>query len=765
MPAKRLFGIISIIFLFVTCISCKSSTDLSEEKRILVIQSYEKHFPAYEKMKEIMSSELRKKGIHASVYSFYLDCEQYSEKQQRQKLFKKLNGLSTWNPDIILVNDDQALNALISSRHPLAKSIPVVFMGVSYPNIPIIRKYPNMTGFYDKPDYKRNIELIRRLVGNCIVIRVSDDTFQDNMMLADMNAQIQDICAVNNIYSLDRVRLSGKNGISISDIPKIKPDTMYISTLSTKSANALIKGFGENYYNKAYLATKRDYMTISLGRLSAFPCFSVINELIGNQNGVVGGYVTVFKDEVEGAVNRVVSILKGTPPSDFPQIEGSNKAYVFDYGVLERWGIDSSKLPEGAIIANMPFVVQYKYYIWAAGFILVVMLLLLFSYQRKRYIQEALHKKDAQEKLKREKTFLSFALDSGNIFAFRYSKGVFEFDNRFYHYLGMPCVPMKIEEFQDAIHPEELDNFLRDRNLLDSGFLSRKVTRRRCNFNKKGYEWWEFRYAQNKNEKDSVSGDEAVEVSGLCLNIQRIKDTENSLIAARQKAEESDRMKLVFLANMSHEIRTPLNSIVGFSNILASDEELSPEDKQEYIDTINKNSDLLLKLVNDILELSRIESGYMSFCYKKCIVKELLNDVYMTHQVLIAPRLDFQKEEEDICLEIDVDRDRLIQVLTNFLNNATKFTESGFIKIGYYYMEEEEAVHIYVEDTGRGIPREEQQMIFSRFYKQNEFSQGAGLGLSICKVIVEKLGGKITLQSEAGKGSRFTVIIPCRVIS
>ena len=764
MPAKRLFGIISIIFLFVTCISCKSSTDLSEEKRILVIQSYEKHFPAYEKMKEIMSSELRKKGIHASVYSFYLDCEQYSEKQQRQKLFKKLNGLSTWNPDIILVNDDQALNALISSRHPLAKSIPVVFMGVSYPNISIIRKYPNMTGFYDKPDYKRNIELIRRLVGNCIVIRVSDDTFQDNMMLADMNAQIQDICAVNNIYSLDRVRLSGKNGISISDIPKIKPDTMYISTLSTKSANALIKGFGENYYNKAYLATKRDYMTISLGRLSAFPCFSVINELIGNQNGVVGGYVTVFKDEVEGAVNRVVSILKGTPPSDFPQIEGSNKAYVFDYGVLERWGIDSSKLPEGAIIANMPFVVQYKYYIWAAGFILVVMLLLLFSYQRKRYIQEALHKKDAQEKLKREKTFLSFALDS-NIFAFRYSKGVFEFDNRFYHYLGMPCVPMKIEEFQDAIHPEELDNFLRDRNLLDSGFLSRKVTQRRCNFNKKGYEWWEFRYAQNKNEKDSVSGDEAVEVSGLCLNIQRIKDTENSLIAARQKAEESDRMKLVFLANMSHEIRTPLNSIVGFSNILASDEELSPEDKQEYIDTINKNSDLLLKLVNDILELSRIESGYMSFCYKKCIVKELLNDVYMTHQVLIAPRLDFQKEEEDICLEIDVDRDRLIQVLTNFLNNATKFTESGFIKIGYYYMEEEEAVHIYVEDTGRGIPREEQQMIFSRFYKQNEFSQGAGLGLSICKVIVEKLGGKITLQSEAGKGSRFTVIIPCRVIS
>ena len=115
--------------------------------------------------------------------------------------------------------------------------------------------------------------MIRRLVGNCIVIRVSDDTFQDNMMLADMNAQIQDICAVNNIYSLDRVRLSGKNGISISDIPKIKPDTMYISTLRYEIGECLIKGFGENYYNKAYLATKRDYMTISLGRLSGLSMF------------------------------------------------------------------------------------------------------------------------------------------------------------------------------------------------------------------------------------------------------------------------------------------------------------------------------------------------------------------------------------------------------------------------------------------------------------------------------------------------------------
>ena len=155
----------------------------------------------------------------------------------------------------------------------------------------------------------------------------------------------------------------------------------------------------------------------------------------------------------------------------------------------------------------------------------------------------------------------------------------------------------------------------------------------------------------------------------------------------------------------------------------------------------------------------------MSFSFKRCKVRELIDDIYMTHQVLIAPHLEFLKEVDDTPLEINVDRERLIQVLTNFLNNACKFTETRYIKLGYSYLPDEGNVQIYVEDSGRGIPREEQRMIFSRFYKQNEFSQGAGLGLSICQVIIEKLGGKIELKSEVGKGSRFTVILPCRVVS
>lgn len=711
-------------------------------------------------MKKIMSSNLRKKGIQACVYSFYLDCEQYSEKQQRQRLFKKLNELSAWDPDIILVNDDQALNALIGSRHPSVKSTPIVFMGVSYPNIPIIRKYPNMTGFYDKPDYRTNIQLIRRLVGNSIVIRVTDGTSLDNKMIEDMNTQIMDICAVNNIFSLDRVRLSGKNGISIANIPKIEPDTMYISTLNTKSANALIKGFGENYYNKAYVATKRDYMTISLGRLSAFPCFSVINELIGYKNGFVGGYVTLFEEEVREAVNRVADLLNGVPVSDFPQIQESNKTYVFDYRVLDRWGIDKRKLPEGAVIMNMPFVIRYQPYILIALSALAIILILLFGYQRKRYRQEALHKKDAQEKLRKEKAFLSFALDSGNIFAFRYNKGLFEFDNRFYHYLGIPCVPISVEELQKSIHPDDLDDFLRDRNMLDFGFLSRKVSRRRCDFNKKGYEWWEFRYAQNRNVKDSISGDGSIEVSGLCLNIQQIKDTENNLIQARRKAEESDHMKSVFLANMSHEIRTPLNAIVGFSQILNSDMALEPEEREEFIDLITKNSDLLLKLINDILDLSRIESGSMSFSYENLDLSKLMEDIFHTHRLMMPEGVELKICVPEVPVIVHTDRLRLTQVCTNFINNAVKFTSQGYIEIGYELSPDRKFVLISVKDTGKGIPEEKKERVFERFQKLDEFAQGTGLGLAICQSIVNTFKGEISLESEVEKGSKFTISLP-----
>lgn len=707
-----------------------------------------------------MAQQLVKREIPAEIYSIYLDSEQTSEKKARLELFRKMTELSDWKPDAILVNNDQALNIFLTCKHPWIKTIPTVFMGVNYPNISFIRNYPNLTGFYDKPDYKTNIKLIEQLLGKCIVIRVTNETLDDEEILTDMDEQIKNICKINDISSLDGIRISGKRALSLSKDKKIKPDDMYISTLNGKLTRSLMRGFVENYYNKAYLATRRNYLSLSLGRFSSFPGFSVVNEMIGYNNGVVGGYVTPIKDETARAANRMADILNGIPVSNFPKTMETDKRYIFDYKALEQWNISTSLLPAGSVFVNMPFYVRYQTLLMLIGILFIISISIILFYQRIQYKREAARKKEAQERLKREKEFLTFALESGNIFTFRYKDGIFEFDKEFYHYLDMPEKPISAAHFQSAIHPDEQENFLLNKYKLDHGFSSRQITIRRYDFNGKGYQWWEFRYAQNTHIQDSTENTESVELNGLCLNIQQIKETEIKLMEARKKAEESDKMKSVFLANMSHEIRTPLNAIVGFSQLLGSNTDLENEEKTEFSELINKNSVLLLKLINDILDLSRIESGKISFTYEDCNLNQLINDIFNTHKVLMPKNVELRKQVPCNAAIIHTDRLRLTQVITNFINNAAKFTTEGYIELKYQYSDDNQYIHISVADTGKGIPSDKIQQVFERFQKLDEFAQGTGLGLAISQSIIKTFNGSISLESEVGKGSKFTIVLP-----
>lgn len=232
------------------------------------------------------------------------------------------------------------------------------------------------------------------------------------------------------------------------------------------------------------------------------------------------------------------------------------------------------------------------------------------------------------------------------------------------------------------------------------------------------------------------------------------------LEVALEKAKESDQMKSAFLANMSHEIRTPLNAIVGFSNLMNTDIELSKEERENFTELINTNSDLLLNLINDILDLSRIESGRMSFSFQQYSLNELISTIYQTFQVLMPENVELRMQIPEKSISIPTDKLRLTQVITNFLSNAIKFTQKGYILIGYEYREEGRHIHIFVEDTGIGIPKEKQDAVFNRFTKLDEFAKGTGLGLSICKVIAERFDGYIAVESEIGKGSRFSIILP-----
>lgn len=231
------------------------------------------------------------------------------------------------------------------------------------------------------------------------------------------------------------------------------------------------------------------------------------------------------------------------------------------------------------------------------------------------------------------------------------------------------------------------------------------------------------------------------------------------LLVAKEKAEESNRLKTAFLANMSHEIRTPLNAIVGFSSVLVSDDS-SPAEKAQYCDIIQKNSDLLLHLINDILDISRMESGKIKFVWEECDVVELCQTALSTAEYGRKTSALFLFETPVASLVIKTDAQRLKQVLINLLSNAAKFTPSGSIKLAIAIDKQHQQLELSVSDTGCGIPSDKSDRVFERFEKLNEYSQGMGLGLAISRLIVENLGGKIWVDKDYTEGARFVFTHP-----
>ena len=231
------------------------------------------------------------------------------------------------------------------------------------------------------------------------------------------------------------------------------------------------------------------------------------------------------------------------------------------------------------------------------------------------------------------------------------------------------------------------------------------------------------------------------------------------LLVAKEKAEESNRLKTAFLANMSHEIRTPLNAIVGFSSVLVSDDS-SPAEKEQYCDIIQKNSDLLLHLINDILDISRMESGKIKFVWEECDVVELCQTALSTAEYGRKTSALFLFETPVASLVIKTDAQRLKQVLINLLSNAAKFTPSGSIKLAIAIDKQHQQLELSVSDTGCGIPSDKSDRVFERFEKLNEYSQGTGLGLAISRLIVENLGGKIWVDKDYTEGARFVFTHP-----
>lgn len=755
---KHIKAVAGYILILSLCLVCAHPAH-AETRRIALIHSFEPGYPPAAKALELLQKEFSLLGLDCDVREYYLDCDRYMEEAENLRMVGFVDDLSAWGAELIAVLDDQAAYALMACRHPLAHEIPVVFSGVNYPNISLLLQYPNITGYADTPDYLRTIRMIESIMGKSRICLMNGQVFLDRKIWHALNEQCRGQ-GFAIVTSTEGAYFAGSSYHRVRERETISPilkrqnidvllDTTKIVRMTSDSIairHLMWLGRGDN---TLLLYTKRDYTTKRVGMLFDNPTFQTINEGFGFADYLLGGYFTPLESQIRYMATGIKERLEGRMPRQ--QVTECAKQYVLNWHVLQKYGIPLESIPAEYTVMYIPFSERYRYpiligSILGAVFVLTVIVLLSFSLLRERR-----RKREALRNLLYEHETLCLAIEGNSTYAWRLEGDSVSCDSQFCELIHHRPGRLLLDEITPYIHPDDLPAFRK--NIAARHERTHHKGQYRCNFTGE-FQWWEFSY--NTIHTPGY----APIIAGLLQNIQELKDHEQELIESRELAEQAE-LKQSFLNNMSHEIRTPLNAIVGFSDMLANEPEFSNEERQEFVDIINTNTKLLLKLVGDVLELSRIESGNLSFTFQRESVCRLLDDVYQTHSLLIRPPLQFLKDFPPEDVQVNVDPMRLTQVLTNFLNNANKFTKGGSIRLGYCCPSGMSEVHLYVEDTGIGIPHSEQKMIFERFYKRSEFSQGVGLGLSICVLIVEKMGGRIELQSEEGRGSRFTVVLPC----
>ena len=743
-------------------------------KHISIIYSFSKNDSGYGKFEEFIVKEFREQGIEPVLDRFYLGADDDDLQDETRRMQEYLEFIKNKSVDLILTSGDQAAHSLLSTRHSLLQSLPVVACNVHFPNEKLLSEYESGKVYVlrDSPDFRRNIEFIRVLQAHAnlevfynvdftplgrksfkLLTKVVD---RQNVRVLSSEASFHLECEYRELqemveyYSLmpavAREANIKKNKLTISLCP--------FRYMKGTSLLLLIEKSKDEQGKKAFLLDKFDAMALPIVKALDVPVFSCLREGFGEGTKIVGGYMATDENSARTAVDLSVRLLKKkeTCSAHMRDIE---KEYVLDWKYFSACdGLDIKNVPSGVRIINYPFYDHYREELYFLGAVFVlafilVSVILLRTRRRSRIEHENLA--ILEEAHKR----LTLSADGGRISLWNIQGDEIEFDENYLNLTGLEISRFTKAEFLKFVHSDDLQEFNSFTETL-TDFSDMLIHRARfCFIEKDGYQWYEFRCRSLKNTRGGTM------LAGIMQNVQAQVDHERQLILAKQMAEKAE-LKQSFLNNMSHEIRTPLNAIVGFTNLLVSEEadEIDPEEKADMLKIINSNNNLLLKLIDDMVEIARLDSGNMDFEIKEWDMTDVLKEIYKAYQPLIQPSLRFHLELNDTPLPVHIDCLRFTQVISNFLGNANKFTSSGHITLGCRVDREHNELCVYVEDTGKGIDEKELAMIFDRFYKTDEFGQGSGLGLSISKGIVERLSGRIEVCSKVGQGSYFAVILP-----
>ncbi|MDL2276990.1 response regulator [Parabacteroides sp. OttesenSCG-928-G07] len=585
-----------------------------------------------------------------------------------------------------------------------------------------------VSGFLYDYDVLRNVDLIRTLFPETRNIALlTDNTYGGVALQTYVKKEMKKIPEINLIL------LDGRKGDLYTIIDQIQklPENTAI----------LIGTWRVDKNDEHFLASATNTMAYAN---PAVPAFTIASSGLGHW--AVGGYVPQYRSVGKDLARQAVDILSGktTKAEIHPKL--ISNVYNFDIIKLDEWGINRKLLPDNSVLVNdnESIWTKYQYEILLviitvlSGFLVMVF---VFFLRTKRL-------KDTLMDLQEDNVLIMNNMQS----SIKYIKP--DFTVKWENDIQYPCIPQ--------YGPDNC--FLSDKPELPycdkCSVIKAMETKQTVDVIKDCDAWGRFIHVLATPVLDKNQN-----VLGVVFkkdDVTKQKKAEEEMRIAKEKAEESDKLKSAFLANMSHEIRTPLNAIVGFSSLLSVTED--PEEKMEYVSIINNNNDLLLRLINDILDLSKIEAGTLDFVDSDVDVNSLFNEIEQSMRLKVTtPDVKLSFEDRMPNLIIHIDKNRLAQVVTNFLNNAIKFTQEGSITFGYRQLEDEQ-LYFYVTDTGCGMSEEGAKEVFHRFVKLNSFVQGTGLGLSISETIIKKMEGEIGVDSVLGEGSTFWFKLPASAI-
>ena len=707
---------------------------LAQQKRILVIFSYDSTYHIY-KESEGAIGELFPSDQYLVDVEF-LDSKRYSNNQLNQTIVEriKIKESDSSKYKVVIACNDNALDFCLKNQYSLFNHVPIIFWGINDLKKAFEQDQNEwVTGIATNASFEKTLQLIRTIHPN----KRKLDVIRDNTPTG--TADFKTFTNAIKRYPELEYQIINSSQYDLEEfqkrLEKIPADDIIFHISSSR-----LKGSYSSLEQSKNLLSKKGANII----------YGSFNHLKGY--GILGGKKSMYYEQMHDACLIAKQVLNGASMKNLKVFFGRPAPNILDYNALVTHHVDLKLVPDDVTIINKPedhFEISKSEFITTSVaivivFILLFLLILLINSWRKAEKNQRLFAENYLNIFK-ENHSMMLLIDTETKKIIDSNKAA----ARFYGYNQNELVNLP---FYRLCQLPEID--------IDAFFMQSQ--RRNSHFEQKH----QTKSGQIKDveiHSGKVSLRNKTFIYTIIHDISQRIEAEHELILAKKKAEESDRLKSAFLANMSHEIRTPMNSIIGFSSLL-EDENLPIEMRRQFINHIQSSGDHLLMLINDIIDLSKIEANQLKVSYNECNLNPFLDEIYslFTTQIERSFKKDLKLvlhkgvNREDFIIKTD--ELRLKQILLNLLSNALKFTDTGIIEFGYKYREDS-VIQFYVKDTGIGIPKERQQEIFSAFQQIEEYSSrnhgGTGLGLSITRSLVEKLGGHIWVMSEQGEGARF----------